>query len=894
MNKSIKNLGIMLTLIAALFMITGCPQEVPQDAKKHTVTIATYGEEGKIVPLSFTVQEGDTLESIADLAGVSLESFDFVGFYTADGKEFAKTKPITSDLNLYARFEKKTATEEKDPANSNVTVKEEKTETKTADVSEVVVETTTTTTVLDNGKTEVKIESTTTETTSEKTTTTEETTNIAADGSSTSNSETVVQDSTGKTISTAETNVTTDAEGNSTSVTTDDKGNETIQTTDADGNSTTVTTDSEGNKTTVTKDFEGNATTVTEDKDGNVNVEIKPADEATVESIINSGIKAISEGNIISAKSFFEAAYAKDPNNDQAKVVSALVDLASISTNEKLGEFFKDHFGIQNYPGTLNALIAGDWLRASTYEVENPFYLYTSELKEVKTPKEGDYYYYKASFYSNDIDDYWDVYKQYEKEGIVRSNTYKLKTIDGKNYLFSVNNERNYEHQISETYNFPEEGLFFEILAPDGSYDTYKNNYYKIDGKGEYLVWAEYNADYPGPCYKGEYKDYLFKGKTTYIAPTFASMEKENWFATATTNETYFAQLVTANLLKGNVNGLDSAIDDLYEALFNSNEYKSAIAKIDSVKADVIIPGSLVKALELKQFYGEGEKIKLGKTELNLIKALLNIYKGIFEYVQSIDLSSDLSFFETDKLFHDTVPELKSNEEFEEPDEFELYLMEKLTGYDATIDPLANKFLSTRDEDKLAASKETFVSVIDDIVAAYDSITGEKSIYPSVVGEYAKKGKVFRDAAVLLRTAIADGGAFYIPQHIDGIPAAWPTADGNGIISVDMKELFGKDLFAIGTYLDLCTIGEDKHEAPALYTITGKDKDNNYIFKNITEVEQFEFDENIMIFIKLDISRLQALTNMAAMIPLKGEYMPIPAEAFGVIYQFYYTVKETE
>ena len=840
MKNVLKKLGIVLTLITAIFMLTGCPKDAPQEAKKYTVTVATF-DGANVKSLDFTVEEGDTLESIAALSGISLEGFTFVGFYTADGKEFAKTKPITSDVKLYARFEKKET--KKEETVGNVTTKEETIETKTASISTAQTETTTVTTKLADGSETKVIESTTTETKTDNTTVvTEETTNIAADGSSTTIAESTTTDANNNVI--AETQVTT--------------------TTDAQGNSSTATTNT-------TYDENGNATS-------NTDVETTTVADATVESLINSGIKAIQEENILLAKAFFEAAYEKDPNDDQAKVVSALVDLASISTNEKLGKFFKDHLGIQNYPGTLNALLAGDWLSASSYEMENPFYIYTAELEEVKTPKEGEYYYYKASR----------VWRNKDAELSNGEYTYssgKLKTIDGKNYIFDEYDERRYEEEINRT-EYLSEGIFKNLISYGYSGGTY---YCKIDGQGEYLVSAKYSADLPGTFYKaGEYKDYKFMGKTIYIAPTFAAMDKaDTWFTTAVKNESYFAELVTANILKGNVNGLDSAIDDLYDALFNSDEYKSAIAKIDSVKADVLVPGSLIEALELEQFYGDGQKVMLGKTELNLVKALLNIYKGIFEYIQSIDLSTDLSFFETEKLFRDSASteaqSKKNNQEFIE------YLTTTFTGYDAKIDPLANKFLSTRSEEKLAASKATFISVIDDLVAAYNSITSESSVYPAMVGENIAKGKVFKDAALLLKTAISDGKVFYVPMEMSDIPAAWPTAAGEGIISIDMKELFGKDLFAIGTYVELCTV--NGHAAPALYTITGEDANGDYILTKLSEIEDFEFGEDSFIVIKLDLSRVKKLSNVAAMIPLQGDYIPVTAMAAAYIYNFYYTAK---
>ncbi len=837
MKNVLKKISLMLTFLAALFMITGCPKDAPQGTKECKVTIATFDGEN-VKNLDFTVEEGDTLESITDLK-VSLEGFDFVGYFTTNGVEFTKTQPITSDLKLYARFEKRgNPTEE---TNGNVTTKEETIETKTASISEAQTTITTVTTKLGDGTETTTIESVTTETKEDKTTVvTEEITEIAADGSSTKTTESTTTDANNNVVS--ETSVTT--------------------TTDAQGNSSTTTTDT-------TYDEHGTPTTHTD-------VQTTTASESTVEDLINFGINSLKDGNLLAAKSFFEAAYKKDSKDKQAIVASALVDLASVSANPKIGTFFKNHLGVQNYPGTLDALITGDWLIASQYTEPETFEVGVIKVEEVSKPEVGSLYICKAKKVNKNTD------------GAISAHVeYQIKTVEGTNYFFSQEAEAQYEKYVDK-HTYFSIGIDAIMGSIMGSLSYSRPDYYKVDPDGDCYLLAHYAEDYTGPCYKYDPETEVFQGKTTYHAPTLDTLTNasdKTWFTITTQNFDYFEKLVAANILKGNVNGLDSAVDDLYEAIFDSKEYKSAVKKINDLDGDVLIPGALIDALGLTEFYGEDEEIKLGKSELKLIEALLNVYKGMFEYIQSIDLSIDLSFLKSKEIF--------SSFETEGTEQKALnYLMSTISSYNAAIDPLANDFLSTRNEAKLAASKATFVSVIEDIIAAYTSITGEDSIYPSVVGETLAKGSVFKDAATSLKNAISEGGVFYAPMEMSGIPATWPTKEGEGIISVDMSELFGKDLFAIGTYLQLCTV--NGHKAPALYTITGENEEGDYILTNLSEIENFEFGENSFVVIKLNLSRVKKLSNMAALIPLDGDYIPLPAEVAAYVYNFYYTTKATE
>jgi hypothetical protein len=78
-----------------------------------------------------------------------------------------------------------------------------------------------------------------------------------------------------------------------------------------------------------------------------------------------------------SAVAYYEAAYQKNSNDAKAIVYSSLAKLAQISVDPKVAALFKNHFGFEQYPATLNALLSPDWLK-NYPDVEYYYYDYNS------------------------------------------------------------------------------------------------------------------------------------------------------------------------------------------------------------------------------------------------------------------------------------------------------------------------------------------------------------------------------------------------------------------------------------------------------------------------------------------------------------------------------------
>lgn len=552
--------------------------------------------------------------------------------------------------------------------------------------------------------------------------------------------------------------MTREGGGSSNSVTVTD----TSTVTNKDGSVTTTEVMSDGSTvtTTVKKDENGkvietvkvtetaNGTVTTETTDANGKTETK-TDTKNYSTYIEEGIVAVENLNFDLAITKFNQAY-KLEANDETRIYSALASLASISTKQATADFVKKYLGITNYPATMNALFSPDWLEATEYiKYEDKDYIYG--LKDFTKSTSSYAHYYKATI---------NPAAEYSSNTVSCWNVYKKATIEGKIFYPSLDALARYEEDINGS----------------SSYSRYYT--YTLDENGEYYVYI-YSSDESLASHQAyDFEEYDGVDYTYYKKAMFPTLSVPDWFKNSPFSN-YFGELLLANILDGNSNGLNDALDDLYNVLFSS-EYEDACKKIDAVTGSVKIPSRVIDDFGLTEIVGTSA-VKLGKAELALIKTSFNILKATVEYAQSYNLNSDLSFLKFDWADEDAAMKV-----------FEKYLK-----YDASIDPLANGFMSQRSPEKMAASKEHFASAVSDLIAAYDDILKNTTDYPTALTDVLNEYKVLREGAVQLKAAITDGGKFYIPET-DGLPASWPAS---GSLYIDIGKLFDADNFALKNFV---------------------------------------------------------------------------------------------
>ena len=400
--------------------------------------------------------------------------------------------------------------------------------------------------------------------------------------------------------------------------------------------------------------------------------------------------------------------------NDETKMYYALAELASISVDQSVSNLLTENFGIKNYPSTMNALINTEWLKE---------------------------------------------YKDIEKYAIL--NVY----VDSEQlaWYVRVNGDETYH---SDCYIFAKQ-------LDDGTWirddDTYLTNIY-LDENGPYFIdmymlpeyidctdAIKYVCDYTG--------EYIEVEKDVILAPEF--IQPEGMPAIDNVND--LSMLMIYNVFNCNSNGLNDAVDnvlDIFGTKFNTA--KELISSMSN--ASVELPEDLFVALELEELLGQSS-LKIGKAELNILIASMEILQGTFQWISSYDWSANLGFF-SDNLLGETFT------------------------FDDFKSIINKNSLSARNEMAMDDSKNSFIEAIDMILESYDYLIGETSDYPqAVIDELIKNLTVYKDGAEKLKDSILSGTTFYLPAEELTESGVWPTDINNAAFGINFEKFFTPGYF---------------------------------------------------------------------------------------------------
>lgn len=449
--------------------------------------------------------------------------------------------------------------------------------------------------------------------------------------------------------------------------------------------------------------------------------------------LLNQGIELICEGHFDEGFAKIKLAYANE-QNDETKMYYALVELASISTDESVNKIMKENLGITNYPAEFNSLISGDWLEK--YPSANRVYLF--DVYDAK-----DYYGYVRV--DGELCESWEVnsvnircYLDDEGDWIdpwrVLSSEYIKNPVVSENGRYLV-----YKHDVPE---IPEGTKYYE-------YD-YTDDYKKIlDYDNGSSLLAQFNV----PAWLEDTEMY----KDSFVGTT----------ATVTTQAYRFY----ASLVDCNPNGVNELIDNIVN-VFNTkfNPVKEIANTISN--NSVLIPAKVIETLNLEELLGDSN-VKLGKAELNVVIASLQLFKGIFEWISSYDLSANIT--ELKSLFN-------SNESFD---------------HNFINDIIKVDTFKTRNESAMALSKATFVDALDMLLASYDFIVSSENDYPQAAKDEIKRyGDVLKSACNQLKNSITNGTVFYIPKDNPFETSEWNATKDNCWLGIDMGKLFKAGYFS--------------------------------------------------------------------------------------------------
>lgn len=222
----------------------------------------------------------------------------------------------------------------------------------------------------------------------------------------------------------------------------------------------------------------------------------------------------------------------------------------------------------------------------------------------------------------------------------------------------------------------------------------------------------------------------------------------------------------TEKVVKANPHGFNDALNQLVSILEKTYDDVAGISK-DMKQASVTLPAKLVSALGLDEFFGSSE-ILMGKAELDVIVAATGLVKGALEYVSAFDWTFGTSSIKTDMNVDDFITAVQSGK----------------------------SLFTTKNESKLAASKQSFVDAANLAISSYEYISGSNTVYPSEVKDTLKEYNIFCEAAKALKDALDSGKTFYVPDADIFDLEAWPTSEtSNCLVKIDCGKAFSKGVF---------------------------------------------------------------------------------------------------
>ena len=457
--------------------------------------------------------------------------------------------------------------------------------------------------------------------------------------------------------------------------------------------------------------------------------------------ILNEGIDLLLDGRYDEGVEKIRTAYNKE-KNDETKMYYALAELATISTDKSVANILKNNFGITSYPSKLNALINGDWLKDYA----------EADWTDVYTLQDTENSYYD-----------WDVF-------------YKVSGTECSKYdddcKVAVSCVLDEDNEWSEAY-------FYY------GYDFYIKDV-KFDENGKYLICKGYmpeaiKAEIPDSAKK--YDIIWEKVKKIAVLNKFEkapSFNLPDWLNNSkhynetlikSAQTTYSIQiLLLGNLIHCNPNGANELVDNILK-VFNEKFENAKKITASMSENSVLIPSKVISALCLDEALGD-YSVRVGKAELNVLISSLQILKATFQWLSSYDLSANISSLKV--LFNDNQNNLE--------------LFRKIG---------TEKSLSVRNENAMAASKQTFIESIEMLNNSYEYLVSSASEYPQVAKDEVKRyGNFICTAANKLKTCINDGSIFYIPAENPFETLEWNATGSNSSFGIDMGKLFKPGYFS--------------------------------------------------------------------------------------------------
>jgi len=327
-----------------------------------------------------------------------------------------------------------------------------------------------------------------------------------------------------------------------------------------------------------------------------------------------------------------------------------------------------------------------------------------------------------------------------------------------------------------DSYSDPETGRYYywRDSDPGSSYTGYTGVGYYWEQSGEYILVSE------TPQYRTETQRSPGLATPSWIANT-------DWYKGTLTHDLLkssatFDLLLYTNLIDKNTTGLNTLLDQVLSGAFGT-AFEAAYTRGSALTAaqNVELTTKTLEAFGISDIF-EGEKVYIGKAELNMLFAALRFVKASVEWVAAYNWDTDLNFLKNGSLWDDWS---KLGQSANKP---------------ANL-PLRNNFLKDRGNGMMAKSKEDFSKAIDDAIAAYDLWIGSSSKLPAgykdtLQNEYAWA----KDGFNKLKTAINGGSTFYVKDDASG--STYNNTASGALIGIKMDKFFNPGQLALSGLIE--------------------------------------------------------------------------------------------
>lgn len=408
-----------------------------------------------------------------------------------------------------------------------------------------------------------------------------------------------------------------------------------------------------------------------------------------------------------------------------------------------------------------------------------------------------------VNFYLND-DEQWVYYYStlaniaLDEDGEYLINIWNLP--EGTNYLSATTYSVNWNDDDTYTvYEDLENGSYVKVSGKEAyaiRFFSELNGKFVEDqavftdiviGSGEYYAYCYYLEDFDYDCSNAttyflecEYKQ-IQTGSA--LLPVFT---EPDWFEDTgfkeTFNSTHTAysvmMLMLMNAIDCNQTGLNSAVDNML-AIFNT-KFETAKELASSMSnASVEVPADVFDAFGLDELLDGQAGLKIGKAELNVLVASMEIIKGTLEWLSSYDWTLDMR---------------PVKNAFIEQSEDSLI--------NAIENTVLKNTLSVRNTSAMDKSKASFVSAISLLEDSYKYLVSSSSEYPKAyIDEIKEYGDVYFEGAKLLKNAVKNGETFYVPEYFylepgESLLTSWPTTAANSCMQIDMGKFFQAGYFS--------------------------------------------------------------------------------------------------